>query len=218
MAEKFEAQALDEFEKWSQDYDRPGFFQRNLFIPTEDHIIAEMISLEKADSTFKLLDIGCGTGKLVLRLHQKFPMATLSGVDISPGMIKVAASKVPNKRNLSFQVGNASSGLPYPERHFDYVTCCHSFHHYPDQEAAVKEFVRLLKPGGKMLFVDGDINSVWGYVMHRIIIGTYEKYQVKHHRAAALKAFFEGHGLRVVRQDRRGSWVPWIMTVAIAVT
>lgn len=216
MAEKFSQQALNEFDNWSKDYDHPGFFQRHLFIPTHDHIINEMINHEKPDATFSFLDIGCGTGTLLMRLHGKFPKATLVGVDISPGMIKMAASKAANTPTVTFQVGNASAGLLYPDGHFDYMSCCHSFHHYPDQASALKEFRRLLNPGGKMLFVDSDINGVWGYIMHKLLIGSYEKFQVCHHKAPVLKAFLEAHGLRVERQDRRGGWVPWMMTVAVA--
>ena len=218
MAEKFKDQALSEFDSWSKDYDNPGFFQRHLFIPTHDHIINEMIVLEKPDAAFRFLDIGCGTGILLMRLHEKFPQAALAGVDISPGMIKMAASKAANTPTVTFQVGNASAGLAYPDGHFDYISCCHSFHHYPDQASALKEFRRLLKPGGKLLFVDSNINSVWGWLMHRIIIGTYEKFQVCHHKAPRLKAFLESHGLRVVRQDQRSGWVPWMMTVATPAT
>ena len=216
MAEKFKDQALNEFDSWSKDYDHPGFFQRNLFIPTHDHIINEMIALEKPEATFKFMDIGCGTGTLVMRLHGKFPQAALVGLDISPGMIKMAAAKAANTTTVAFQVGNASSGLSYPDGHFDYLSCCHSFHHYPDQASALKEFWRLLKPGGKMLFVDSDINGLWGYLMHKLFIGGYEKFQVCHHRAPRIKALFEGHGFQVERQDRRGFWVPWMMTVAAA--
>ncbi len=223
MSDRFREQAVNEFDKWSSKYDHPGFFQRNLFIPTQNHIIAEMLRIEKPDAAFSFLDIGCGTGTLVMRVHEKFPNARLAGVDLSEGMVKVASSKArpvfgaANNPNVSFCAGNASSRLPFSDGQFDYVACCHSFHHYPDQFSALKEFRRLLKPGGKILFVDSNINRVWGFVMHQIIIGTYEKFQVKHHWAGRLRRLFEQHGFRVERQDRRGLLVPWMMTLAVAV-
>jgi ubiquinone/menaquinone biosynthesis C-methylase UbiE len=216
MAERFRKQALREFDKWSKGYDRPGFFQRNLFIPTQDCIVAEMERRETAETSFAFLDIGCGTGTLVMRLHEEFPKATMVGADISPGMIEVATAKAAGTPGVSFQVGNASTGLSFPDSHFEYVSCCHSFHHYHDQAFAVREFRRLLKPNGKLLFVDSDINSIWGFLMHCCIIGTYEKFGVWHRWSRGLRNFFERHGLRVDRQERRGGCVPWLLTVAVA--
>lgn len=207
-------QALKEFEKWSKEYDHVGFFQRNLFIPTHEHIIAEMEKLEKPDSTFTLLDIGCGTGTLLMRLHAKFPRAKMHGIDIARGMIEVATGKAAGNPQLNFQVGNACQGLPYPNAHFEYLTCCHSFHHYPDQHAALREFRRVLKPGGKLFFVDSDVNRIWGWIMHWVIIGIYERFRVHHLRIAEVKEYFEAAGLRIERHERCGWKVPWMMTVA----
>ena len=70
MSEKFKEQAVDEFDSWSGTYDEEGFFQRHLFIPTEDHIINELSSLREPDSAFRMLDVGCGTGKLVWKTSE----------------------------------------------------------------------------------------------------------------------------------------------------
>jgi len=215
MPDKFREQAVDEFDKWSEDYDRPGFFQRHLFIPTEDHIINDLKQTEKSDSAFRLIDIGCGTGKLIRRIAEAFPKATFVGCDVAPGMIRVATEKVSDKERIQFIVAEASQKLGFPDSSFDYVTCCHSFHHYPDQPGALREFARLLKPEGKLFFVDSDINCFWGDCMHRWIIGIYEKLQVKHYKAPKLRELFEENGFQVIRQDRRGKWVPWMMTVAV---
>ncbi|NOZ23963.1 MAG: class I SAM-dependent methyltransferase [Planctomycetes bacterium] len=215
MSETFKDQAVDEFDSWSDTYDEEGFFRRHLFIPTEDHIIKELLSLRKPDENFRMLDIGCATGKLLRKTGEKFAAASFEGVDIAPGMIKVASEKTQDDDRYHFQVGNAAEALPFDDDSFDYVSCCHSFHHYPDQESAAKEFLRLLKPDGKLLFVDSYINSVWGFMMHCVIIGTYEKFQVHHFKKNALKEFFENVGLKVERQDVVTGRVPWMMTVCV---
>lgn len=216
MSDKFKSQAVDEFDKWSQKYDEPGFFQRHLFIPTEEHILNELSSRETPESTFRMLDVGCGTGKLVRKVGDKFPKASLAGVDIAPGMIAVASEKTKGQDRFQFQVANAAERLPFDDASLDYVTCCHSFHHYPNQPAAAKEFLRLLKPTGRLLFVDSYINSFWGNAMHNFVIGTYEKFQVHHFRQEALIEFLQGVGFAIERQDIRGGWVPWMMTICLA--
>ncbi|MEW6354936.1 MAG: class I SAM-dependent methyltransferase [Planctomycetota bacterium] len=213
MSEKFKKQAVNEFDRWSETYDEEGFFQRHLFIPTEDHIIRELLSLRKPDEAFHMLDVGCGTGKLLRKTSEKFAKASLFGVDITPGMIQVAQKNTDGRDQFHFQVANAAERLPFDDASFDYLTCCHSFHHYPDQAAAAKEFRRVLKPDGKLIFVDSYINSAWGFFMHCVVIQTYEKFQVHHFCKNKLKVFFEGLGFAVERQDVAKGMVPWMMTV-----
>ena len=214
MSEKFKEQAVDQFDKWSGDYERPGFFQRNLFMPTENRIIEKLESAEAPDAEFRLLDVGCGTGKLIRRIREKFAKASYEGVDIAPGMIKVASEKTAEEANMTFQLGDASERLPFEDGEFDYVTCCHSYHHYPDQAAAAREFRRVLKPEGQLWLVDSDINCFWGDLLHRFLIGAYEKFQVHHFKAPALKKFLENEDLNVLDQERHGKKVPWMLTAA----
>jgi len=214
MSEKFKEQAVDQFDKWSEHYEKPGFFQRHLFTPTEDRLIEKLASGEASDAAFRLLDVGCGTGKLIRRIADRFANASYEGVDLAPGMIKFASEMTGDRENLSFQLGDASERLPFPDGEFDYVTCCHSYHHYPDQAAAAREFLRVLKPDGQLWLVDSDINRFWGDLLHRILIGAYEKFQVHHFKAPALKEFLEHEGLDVEAQERHGKYVPWMLTIA----
>ena len=213
MPEKFKEQAVDEFDSWSGTYDEEGFFQRHLFIPTEDHIIKEILSLRKPEESFRMLDIGCGTGKLLRKTGEKFANASFTGIDITPGMIKMAQDATDGQDRFQFQIGDASKRLPFDDASFDYVSCCHSFHHYPDQSTAAKEFRRVLKPGGKLFFVDSLISSVWGFIMHCVIIQTYEKFQTHHFWKGELIGFFDEADLTVERQDEARGIVPWLLTI-----
>lgn len=101
-----------------------------------------------------ILDVGCGTGVNMLEAARWFaPTRQLCGIDISPGMVEVAAAKaaalgVP----AQFTVGDAER-LPYDDGQFDLVICNSVLHWFRDRDAAVREMQRVLKPGGQVAII-----------------------------------------------------------------
>ena len=98
-----------------------------------------------------VLDVGCGTGELLFQMARRWPGGTYRGVDLSPKMAAMAR----NKLGVLAQVdlGDAER-LPVPDGWAQVVVCSDSFHHYPDPEAALAEFHRVLWPGGVLLLGD----------------------------------------------------------------
>jgi ubiquinone/menaquinone biosynthesis C-methylase UbiE len=98
----------------------------------------------------KLLDIGCGNGRNLISFAEKDFIC--EGIDFSIEMVKNAKSKF-KKLGLKakFHASNMTK-LPFKDNSFDYLICIASFHHLNklDQEKALDEFKRILKPGGKM--------------------------------------------------------------------
>jgi ubiquinone/menaquinone biosynthesis C-methylase UbiE len=98
-----------------------------------------------------LLDAGCGTGMMALRIAARYPSCTVHGVDISPKMIAVARrdaeTQVPA---VDFRVGSITD-LPYPNAFFDVVITNIMYHHLDlaEKRRAVSEIARILKPGGR---------------------------------------------------------------------
>jgi SAM-dependent methyltransferase len=92
----------------------------------------------------RLLDIGCGTG-LALQLAAARG-AALTGVDIAPGLIGIAAARVPEAdlRVLDLQT------LPFAQKSFDAVTAVNAFQFALDPVAAIAEAARVLAPGGRL--------------------------------------------------------------------
>ena len=98
-----------------------------------------------------VLDVGCGTGAMLERIAERWPGGDFAGVDLSPAMVLAAQEKLGSRAHI--QPGDAEA-LPFPDRRFQSVLCCDSFHHYPDPQAALKEIHRVLEPGGVFLLAD----------------------------------------------------------------
>ncbi len=116
----------------------------------------------------KILDIGCGNGRNLVSFAEKDFVC--DGVDFSMEMVKNAKLKF-EKLGLrsKFHISNMTN-LPFKNNNFDYLICVASFHHLNkfDQEKALKEFKRILKPSGKMYI------TVWNKWQSRFLFGKKE--------------------------------------------
>jgi len=96
-----------------------------------------------------VLDIGCSTGIISVRLSEKFK--NVVGIDIDENGIAYAqSSPMPNPR-LQFEVGDAMS-LRFPDESFDIVICAHVYEHVPDALKLFSEINRVLRKGGVCYF------------------------------------------------------------------
>ncbi len=95
----------------------------------------------------RVLDAGCGTGRMSRYLAERH--CDVEGVDLSPGMIKMARQHHPD---LNFAVGSLTA-LAYPDNHFDGVLLWYSIIHTPpvDHDRIFTEAGRVLRPGGHIL-------------------------------------------------------------------
>jgi len=97
-----------------------------------------------------ILDIGCGTGRLLRRMHARWPSASLVGVDVAEGMLAQARARTPF---AAFHQAPAEH-LPLENDSVDLVTSTTSFHHWSDQAQGVREAVRVLRKGGVFILAD----------------------------------------------------------------
>ncbi|MFE6285078.1 class I SAM-dependent methyltransferase [Streptomyces sp. NPDC057877] len=103
-----------------------------------------------------LLDLGCGTGSLALLAAEQGHRVT--GVDLSPAMVERARAKLAG-RDAAFLVGDAVAP-PVGEQRFDAVLVRHVLWTLPDPGRALRHWRGLLRPGGRLVLVEG----VWGTV------------------------------------------------------
>jgi ubiquinone/menaquinone biosynthesis C-methylase UbiE len=101
-----------------------------------------------------VLDVGCGTGFLALQLARSGHRA--SGVDMADEMLELARDKATAAGvSVRFDVADAEQ-LPYAAASFDLVIERHVIWTLPAPEAALREWARVLRPGGRVVLVEGD--------------------------------------------------------------
>ena len=101
-----------------------------------------------------LLDAGCGQGKSFKHLQRVFAPSRLLGTDADPHSLDLSAAEA---KRLGIEVelsGGDCASLPYPDASIDVLFCHQTFHHLVEQEKALAEFYRVLRPGGYLLFAE----------------------------------------------------------------
>jgi ubiquinone/menaquinone biosynthesis C-methylase UbiE len=138
----WESQTYDE--KWSISYDERCIrYARERF---------ETVAGRTGWPYRKALELGCGTGFFLLNLKQAGVLDEGHVTDISPGMVEVAQR---NAKNLGFEVEGRvadAESIPYGDEEFDLVVGHAVLHHIPDVQLALREVMRVLKPGGRFVF------------------------------------------------------------------
>lgn len=182
MKSKHRAHDVEIFDRWGATYER-SWMQRRLFDPVHSAV------LHQAESRFtpaSVLDIGCGSGRLLRKVHDYWPQAQLSGVDPAQAMLEVARQLTPEAR---FYMGSAEA-LPLEDASVDLALSTISFHHWQDQAAGVREVARVLRPGGSFLLADFTLPALLVWLLPRS----------RFHSAARMRALFEQAGLDVQAQ------------------
>jgi ubiquinone/menaquinone biosynthesis C-methylase UbiE len=202
--------ALAEFNWWSRSYDR-SILQRMLFQPSHRLMLKHL-----AEHDQRVLDIGCGTGQFAAKVVLANPHAHVWGLDLSDKMLEQAQQRCQPLSERLHLVRGDSEHLPFSDNTFDLVTCSHSFHHYPRQHGVVAEMYRVLKPGGRVMLIDGDRDGWWGWFIYDGVVTPIEG-NVHHCSAPRFRDLFTKAGFEVTHQLRRGRLAPYVLTIAHAV-
>ena len=115
----------------------------------DDQIISMILDLGGVSAGSHVLDVACGTGVL-------FPdylarnVGSLTGIDISPEMVKITREKFPQIEVLCGDVEEAVF-----DKQFDCVMVYNAFPHFPDPEHLIQVLSNLLKPGGTLTVAHG---------------------------------------------------------------
>jgi ubiquinone/menaquinone biosynthesis C-methylase UbiE len=115
--------------------------------------LAVLMSLSKADASMEVLDIATGGGHVANALAPLVRRVT--ACDLTEEMLATAATFIRGNghTNVEFKQGDAER-LAFQDDAFDLVTCRIAAHHFPNVPAFAAEAFRVVKPGGKLLFID----------------------------------------------------------------
>jgi trans-aconitate 2-methyltransferase len=111
----------------------------------------EQLGLLTLEGTERILDVGCGDGKITAEIAARVPRGSVLGVDPSRDMVAFASGHFhpPAQGNLRFEVADVRR-LPYREE-FDLVVSFNALHWVPEQGGALGSIRAALKPGGQAL-------------------------------------------------------------------
>ena len=136
------------FDRWSKSYEA-CWGQR--FFDGAHALMLNLVTSAAPDlNPSAVLDVGCGTGRLLRKAAARWPAARIVGVDPAPGMVEVAKSLAPSGE---FHQGFAES-LPLPDASVDVAFSSISMHHWRDAPSGVRELARVLRPGGWFCLAD----------------------------------------------------------------
>ena len=109
----------------------------------------------------RVLDVGCGTGELELRLAALFPEMAFLGIDVEEAHLERARRRCASFGDrVRFQSGDALS-LPFEPDRFDLVVSRHVLQALPDAPRSVAEMARVARPGGRLHVIAEDYGMLW---------------------------------------------------------
>jgi ubiquinone/menaquinone biosynthesis C-methylase UbiE len=147
-------------------------------------------------SQMRVLEIGCGTGQHSVALAREYPDWRYDAIDMSPRAIEAArALAIAAQTGVKFSIGDAEK-LPYPDASFDVVFGDHVIGHIPDQDAALEEIARVLKPGGYVLLNVGNALRIDGWPLYHAL--TDKKYLARAMFPWTLGQLVRRHGCQTV--------------------
>ncbi|MEY2983656.1 MAG: hypothetical protein RLZZ568_273 [Cyanobacteriota bacterium] len=172
---------------------------RHVLPPNEDWVRQGLME-RIGGSPRQILDLGCGTGTQTLALKKAFPSATVTGLDLSPFMLSLAEYKA-HQENLAihWRSGLAeATGLP--DQQFDLITAALLFHETPPtiSQAILREALRLLTPGGQLLVLDGNQDSLR---QQQWLTRVFEEPYIQDYAQGDLRVWLQNAGFEAVQTE-----------------
>ncbi len=146
MTQSRDVNGRQHFNRWSETYEH-SLMQWLLFDRVHRGVLAR---IPAGFAPKDILDIGCGTGRLLRRMQARWPLAQLIGVDVTDGMVAKARELTHGATIYQAPAEN----LPLENASVDLVTSTASFHHWSDQAQGVREAVRVLRQRGLFVLAD----------------------------------------------------------------
>lgn len=197
------AKLLREYTALASTYDR----RWSAYIAASLHMTLNKVADLPACS---VLDVACGTGQLLAIIAERADNPELVGVDRVSAMLDVARHRL--GRRATFIAADAAQ-LPFSDGHFRLLTSCNALHYFPDVNAALREFRRVISADGNLVITDWCRDHFWMKALNRLLPWT----QYSHAQTfsgieleqSLVQAGFKVRGMRRMKID----WFWSLMTV-----
>lgn len=133
-----------------------AMFREDLLDNDKKYIIIKD-TIERSATCKKVLDVGCGKGRYIIKLAQNAPQNKYFAVDISTNVMKY----FDNETDIVKKQGGLTC-IPYDDNFFDVVYTCEALEHAVDIKSAIREICRVAASGGKVIIIDKN-KSMYGY-------------------------------------------------------
>jgi ubiquinone/menaquinone biosynthesis C-methylase UbiE len=163
--------------------------------------LAEVIELVRPAPDDVVLDVATGTGHAALALAPH--VAKVVGLDLSPAMLEraVAAARGAGLKNITWIRGDALR-LPFADGSFDAYVARSAPHHFVDLDGALREALRVLRPGGRIALIDCSPPEEVRDFLHAIEI-TRDATHVLSRTVEEWVTLLEGVGFKIGHVERR---------------
>lgn len=204
-----ETPILRRYALWAPRYDRLWARYSATTLAHADALVAR-----HASHPTSILDVACGTGLFARLLLRRYSAARITGVDLSPDMLKQALARFNGEQRVRWRRASAER-LPADSAEFDVVTCNNAFHLIPNQAAALAEFRRVLKPGGILIVIDWDRHAptIKLVNLNYSVFGRHPRHIMN---AQELKETVARAGLDIVHTERFAATWFWRVAAVVA--
>ena len=149
MTQSIDQDAFRNFERGA--HDRLAKSYHAVFAPVTQHAAEPLLSAARVKAGSHLLDVACGSGVVAKQASRRG--ASVTGIDIAPRMLELAAQLNPA---CTFREGSVDS-MPFEDGSFDAVVCAFGIGHFPNAPLAVAECARVAKVGSACAFAWWDL-------------------------------------------------------------
>lgn len=146
-------QVREMFDSIAPAYD---FMNRAMTLGIDKLWRAKAVRIIRRSTPCSILDVATGTGDLAIKMARKMPGVTVTGLDLSPGMVERGNAKVTNARlsdRVKLEVGD-SLAMGYGDNTFDCVTVAYGVRNFEHLLQGYREMARVLRPGGMLVVIE----------------------------------------------------------------